>query len=862
MQQGIFYHLGISTLLRRLRERLEGRPDSEHEQAVLRLSLGFIASAYVVSPELSQLDGHWAGILQWTAAGFMAASAAIFAAILIWPGANPARRYFGILLDLGTTSFVLAVAGESGTPLLALYLWVTTGNGFRYGLQYLAVSAFLSLGGFGLVYWVSDFWHLHPVFAVSVVIVLVVIPAYMAALLGKLNQAVLHAKEANQAKSRFLASMSHELRTPLSGVIGMTDLLMDSPLSKDQRELARTIQTSAGALSAIIENILDFSKIEAGRVTLESTLFDLHAFFADTAQIFAHQARRKGLSFAVHIDPRLPYRLRGDPHHTRQVLINLIGNAIKFTEHGGVEVRATPLAEAEQTGDVWMRVEIEDTGIGIPLEEQGRVFESFHQAGPSTTRRFGGTGLGTSIARQLTVLMGGRIGLSSRPGEGTLFWLELPLGRPAREEAPVETQLRDLNVLVLSDAATYRELARHFGDWGLSCELAPSLEDAVKAVRSGERFRHDISVVLVACGHLAMDPVRVAAAFGDRSLIGKTSVVLLAGSFERPRETEFLDAGFSCVLYTPVDKLLLYNAVHAARASFLMPENVVSLAEHYREQAGGLEAKLHVLLAEDNEANQQVIQRILERAGHRVTAVDDGEGALDLLAASDAGFDLLLLDMNMPRRGGLEVYKASRFLDPGRRTPTIVLTAEATREAMDACNEAGVDAFLTKPVRARLLLETVARVSRDGADRAPAGSARTIACAGPEPLPASPAIPLLDEGKLEEIRELSTDPQFFAGLVRSFARDGTEAIDRLAASVASSDYPEMRGAVHGLLGSAGEMGATDLTFLCNELRKLKPLDLASDKPRHLLARIRESFSRTCAALDELSRRQHRNFPLG
>jgi len=856
-ERGIFYHLGISRLTGWMHKRITARADSEHEQAILRLVLGFIASVYVLSPAHDAIAPLWGSVLQWTAASYMGASVALFVAILVWPGVNPARRYLGMLLDMGTTSFVIAVTGETGTPLMALYLWVTTGNGFRYGLSYLAASAILSILGFGAAYWSSDFWHRHPIFALSVVIALVVIPTYMAALLNKLNQAIVEAREANQAKRQFLANMSHELRTPLGGVIGMVDLLMDSHLSKEQRDLAKTILTSANTLSEIIENILDFSKIEAGRITLESTVFDFHAFFADTTQIFVPQCRNKGLRFNAHIDPRLPYRLEGDSHHTRQILINLIGNAVKFTEQGAIQVRALAIPPGPDDERVWLRMEVEDTGIGIEPQEQARIFESFRQGGASTTRRFGGTGLGTSIARQLTELMGGRVGFSSQPAKGSLFWCELPFARTPSPAGMPELPSRDLNVLVLAEQITYRDLSGYFRDWGLGCELTDSLEAASSAIRFAERVGQRPNVLLIESGFLTLDPLAVVSSLREAVALGKTSLVLLGGPAERLREAELLDAGFSCVLYTPIDKLLLYNAVHAAQATHRMPGNVVSLVGHYREVLGATGQELTILLAEDNETNQQVIRRILERVGHRVVAVNDGESALDRLAQSEGSFDLLILDLNMPRRGGLEVFQAARFLDPNRPVPTIILTAEATQETLDACKRAGVEAFLTKPVHAKTLLEAVAQLNRPRAlaeSRGRGGREPTLSASQAAPR-GHPKKPLVDEQKLQEILSLTSDPEFFRGLMGGFSRDVAKAIEHLGSAVATADYPGMREAVHALQGTSAEMGALRLTDLCLELRRLKPFDMGSAKPAALLGQIREVFDATQVALMEVSQQR-------
>lgn len=857
MDQGILYYLGAFDLTRWVRRRLAARTDSEHEQAIVRLVLGAIASVYVLSPALNDVPDRWALTLSWTALLFMAASLVLFLAILIWPAVNAPRRILGMVLDLGTTSFVLGVAGEAGTPLMAIYLWVTTGNGFRYGVKYLVISATLSVLGFGLAYWSSDFWPRHPIFALSLVIALFIIPTYMAALLNKLNRAMSEAREANKAKRQFLATMTHELRTPLNGVIGMVDLLIDTRLSREQRELAGTIQTSANALFEIIENILDFSKIEAGRITIEKTVFDLHSFLADTTQVFAHQCIKKGLRFDAHIDPRLPYLLEGDPHHTRQVLINLIGNAVKFTEKGGIQVRAMALPEVREDQRVWLRIEIEDTGVGIAPVEQARIFESFRQGDPSTSRRFGGTGLGTTIANQLTTLLGGRIGFTSHPGQGTQFWLELPFGRPPVSAPTDDLSARHIQVLVLASATTYRDLQGHCQEWGLGCERTESLEALRSVLHLGRKTRSEFRVLLIECHHLHLDPLMVGAEVRGWGALDRTSMVLLADPAERSREGAFLDAGFACVLYHPIAKPLLYNAVHAAQATHRLPDNVVSLAEHYRDQVGAAGRTLRILVAEDNEANQQVIRRILERVGHRVVVVDNGDQALDRLARPDAAFDLLILDMNMPDRGGLEVFKAARFLNHHQPIPTLILTAEATQEAMEACQKAGVEAFLTKPVQAKLLLETLARLVKG---RTPAGQP-----AGPDtvtPLatprthpPAQNSKPLVDREKLDEILSLGGDPQFFAALLGAFYRDAGRAIERLAGSIATQDYPGMREALHALQGSTAELGALRLTELCVEMRRLKPFDLGSPRPVTLLSQVRQVFEQTQTALSELANAQ-------
>ncbi|MCZ6579120.1 MAG: ATP-binding protein, partial [Gammaproteobacteria bacterium] len=819
-----------------LRNRLKNTGDSEPEQALLRLAIAGILLLYFCVPWSS--DEHWADIFNSlpniiiiTATSF---AFIIFAAIINKPQPSPARRVAGIVLDMVSLSIIMYWTGGDHVPLFVFYLWVTLGNGFRYGIRYLYISFGVSLIGFSSAIFWSSYWQQNQSFAISLLIILMILPVYAGVLLKKLHAAIDSAKQANEAKSRFLANMSHELRTPLNGVIGMGDLLRETKLSFEQRELVSTLHSSANSLLELIENVLDIAKIEAGKISIESKPLDLHALVNSVIFMLSPMGNSKGLTVSCTIDPDTPFSLEGDHQHLRQVLINLVNNAIKFTDEGSVNLHVYRKGGPETKPRI--RFDIVDTGIGMSPESLDTIFDDFTQAAKKSTRTFAGTGLGTTISKELVELMGGKIGVESELDKGSLFWVEIPFKSIPHSDSVISSNR--LVLLAAEDtAAAIRPALKGWDiefDWVRSSPRALSL-----LIQAAEQGNHYHSVIVDQATMTDINPEQFAQMVKSENLLENLSLILVNSS-DTMIDMNSINHYYISTIVEPEDRRSLFNAIHAAQSVKVTDSNVVTMAEHYSRQAGA--NILNILVAEDNVINQKVIQGILRHAGHSVRIVETGEMALDVLSTDLDKIDMLILDKNMPERSGIEVVKSLRFMDTTLSMPVIMLTADATPEAREECINAGANAYLTKPINVKELLEKIAVLSRN-IHRESASNNRHKAAAGNLLGNDYPDSPRFNETILHELSLLGDEPNFIKGLVENFIGDGTRHIERIN-DAASHDYLEFREALHALKGSSVELGANKLVDICLKCEALKPYDIGTDRIQSMVSEITRVFNLT------------------
>jgi two-component system, sensor histidine kinase RpfC len=823
---------------RSLQERIARTGDSEPEQAIkIRLSIAVLLVLYFCFP---WQQGSTFFVTVSTHASlitlsFFSGALLIATSIIINPVKSPVRRVAGIFLDLTSLSILMFFAGEESVFMYALYLWTILGNGFRYGINYLYISLLVGLIGFAVVITGGEYWQdpHHQPFGLSLIILMVVVPIYAAFLINKLHAAIATAKFANEAKSRFLANMSHELRTPLNGVIGIADLIRETDLNSQQREFVNIMHGSANTLLGLIENVLDISKIEAGKIIIAQDEFDLHQLVNSIMQMKISMGKAKNIVVTNHIDASTPFLLQGDPQHLRQVLVNLMGNAIKFTHQGSVKLFIRPVDNNPEKPRI--RFEIQDTGIGIPESALPTLFNHFTQVDSSANRPLGGTGLGTTISKELIELMGGEIGVETQIENGSTFWFELPFNLIPNEYLT----LSDKHILLLTSDETTATITPSLDGWGVSYDHVSSSARALALLMQAVTDNKQYKIMLVDQSCIFdINPVQYAQMIKAEPSLSHLSLVLI-NSIEQPIYSTEIREYYISTIYNLKETRLLFNAIHAAQSVNTDDDKVVTLAKYFAKQNNA--KPLNILIADDNRVNQQVLEGVLKHAGHQTLVAGSGEQALDLLAENIDNLDMLILDMNMPEVSGFEVLQALQYMDTAKTIPVIILTADAMPETRQKSLDAGADAFLTKPINAKALLEQVAKLTRTY-NNAQLSSSKTN-----KSLNINDTNALFDELVISELALLGGD-NFIQQLIDGFKKDGQKHLSLLKIT-AEDDFLGYRESLHALKGSATELGASKLVALCREGESIKPYEMTTSRTSLLYKQIEATFNKTILAFE-------------